>query len=168
MVQFSILLGLHIVLNDFHLKSTSFQAFRCFWKPRGEEVWSNSECWRFSSKTPVNTNFLRARSTVTVYPDHVIGHLARSKLWALRRYSINWFLILYFFWIQTRETREGWPLLTVETEVNGDSKSTNQKEPSLIGLGLSCRYKRFLFSLGCLKYFFLAVHFFNSLPQSPS
>ncbi len=24
-----------------------------------------------------------------------------------------------------RETREGWPLLTVETEVNGDSKSTN-------------------------------------------
>jgi hypothetical protein len=28
--------------------------------------------------------------------------------------------------VQTRETREGWPLLTVETEVNGDSKSTNE------------------------------------------
>ncbi len=27
--------------------------------------------------------------------------------------------------IMTRETREGWPLLTVETEVNGDSKRTN-------------------------------------------
>ncbi len=25
----------------------------------------------------------------------------------------------------TRETRDGWPLLSVETEVNGDSKSTN-------------------------------------------
>ncbi len=25
-----------------------------------------------------------------------------------------------------RETREGWPLLAVETEVNGDSKRTNE------------------------------------------
>ncbi len=34
----------------------------------------------------------------------------------------------------------GWPLLTVETEMNGDSKSTNERGPSLIGsLGLSCR-----------------------------
>ncbi len=32
-----------------------------------------------------------------------------------------------------RETREGWPLLTVETEVNGDSKSTNEKGPFLVG-----------------------------------
>jgi hypothetical protein len=24
-------------------------------------------------------------------------------------------------------TREGWPLLTVETQVNGDSKSTNKR-----------------------------------------
>jgi hypothetical protein len=38
------------------------------------------------------------------------------------------------------ETREGWPLLTVEFDVNGNSKSS---------LGLSWRYKRFLFSLGC-------------------
>ncbi len=28
---------------------------------------------------------------------------------------------------ETRETREGWPMLTVETEVNGDSKSTKKK-----------------------------------------
>ncbi len=30
-----------------------------------------------------------------------------------------------------RET--GWALLTVETEVNGDSKSTNERGPSLVG-----------------------------------
>ncbi len=28
---------------------------------------------------------------------------------------------------KTRETREGWPLLAFETEVNGDSKSTSEK-----------------------------------------
>ncbi len=68
-----------------------------------------------------------------------------------------------------KETREGWPLLTIETKGNGDSKSTNQRGPSLVGsLGLSCRrYKRFLFCLGCYslpstKYFFLTVHYFNS------
>jgi hypothetical protein len=32
----------------------------------------------------------------------------------------------------TRETREGWPLLTVENEVDGDSKSTNERGPSLV------------------------------------
>jgi hypothetical protein len=43
-----------------------------------------------------------------------------------------------------RDYREGWLLLTVETEVNGNSKSTNEKGPSLVGsLGSSCRYKRF-------------------------
>jgi hypothetical protein len=44
-------------------------------------------------------------------------------------------------------------VLTVETEVNGDSKSTNDSGPSLVSLigslGLSCKYKRFLFCLGC-------------------
>ncbi len=50
-----------------------------------------------------------------------------------------------------RETKEGWPLLTVETEANGDSKSANEKCLSLAGsLGSSCRYKRFLSCLGCL------------------
>ncbi len=52
----------------------------------------------------------------------------------------------------TRETREGWPLLTVETEANRDSKSTNERGPSLFGsLGSSCRYKRFLSCLGCSR-----------------
>ncbi len=60
----------------------------------------------------------------------------------------------------SRETRKGWPLLTVETEVNGDSKSTNERGSSLDGsLCLSCQYQRFLFcldrcSLPSTKYFF--------------
>ncbi len=68
----------------------------------------------------------------------------------------------------TRETRDGWPLLTVEAEMNGDLKSTNERGPSLVGsLGLCCRYKRFLSCLGCsirprTKYFFLTIHYFNS------
>jgi hypothetical protein len=38
--------------------------------------------------------------------------------------------------------------MTVETEVNGDSKSTNERGPSLDGsLGLSCWYMSLLFSL---------------------
>jgi hypothetical protein len=42
--------------------------------------------------------------------------------------------------------REGWSLLTVETEVNGDSKSTNERGPSLVSsLGMSCRYNSFCF-----------------------
>ncbi len=33
----------------------------------------------------------------------------------------------------TRETRAGWPLLTVETEVNVDSKMANERGPFLVG-----------------------------------
>jgi hypothetical protein len=29
--------------------------------------------------------------------------------------------------VKSRETREGWPLLTVKTELNGDSKRTNDR-----------------------------------------
>ncbi len=55
--------------------------------------------------------------------------------------------------------------MPVETEMNGDSKSTNERCRSLVGLlGLSCRYKRFLFCLGCssrpsTKYFFSLSQF---------
>ena len=35
--------------------------------------------------------------------------------------------------IFSRETREGWPLLTVEIEVNGDSKRTNDTVLYLVG-----------------------------------
>jgi hypothetical protein len=43
--------------------------------------------------------------------------------------------------IKARETRERWPELDVETEVIGDSKSTNERGLSLVdSLGLSCQY----------------------------
>ena len=45
---------------------------------------------------------------------------------------------------KTRETREGWPLLTLETEVNGDSRSTNERDSSLVGsLGSLCGARDF-------------------------
>jgi hypothetical protein len=66
-----------------------------------------------------------------------------------------------FFSVITRETREGWPQLTVGTEANGDSRSTNDRDPSfwLVRWAHLCRYNRFLSSLGCssrasTKYFF--------------
>jgi hypothetical protein len=68
----------------------------------------------------------------------------------------------------SRETREGWPLQTDQTEVNGDSKSTNETGPYLVGsLGLSCQYKRFCSALVALvgqveNIFFLTIHYFNS------
>jgi hypothetical protein len=81
--------------------------------------------------------------------------------------------IKYLFTIVFRKTRERWALLTVETEANGDSKSTNEKDPSLVGsLGSSCRYNRFLSCLGCssrlsTKYFFSSPCT-NSIHLSPS
>jgi hypothetical protein len=69
-----------------------------------------------------------------------------------------------------RLERGGWPLLTVETEVIGNSKSTNGRGPSLVGLlGLACQYKRLLFCLvpwllksARTNVFFLTVYYFNS------
>jgi hypothetical protein len=63
--------------------------------------------------------------------------------------------------------------MTVETEVNGDSRSTNDSCPTLVGsLGLSCLVKE-IFVLPWLLYsaqyktiFFLAVHYLNSLVPS--
>ncbi len=45
----------------------------------------------------------------------------------------------------------GWPLLTVETEMHGDSKRTNERGLSWLvcwACPAVCRYKRFLFCLG--------------------
>jgi hypothetical protein len=52
----------------------------------------------------------------------------------------------------------------VETEANGDSRSTYERGPSLVGsLGSSCQCKRFLSCLGCssqpsTKYLFSSLH----------
>jgi hypothetical protein len=39
----------------------------------------------------------------------------------------------------SRENREEWPLLTAETEVNGDSKSTNERGSFLGWFVWTCR-----------------------------
>ncbi len=72
--------------------------------------------------------------------------------------------------------REGWPLLAVETEVNRDSKSTNERDLSLVGsfcLSWRCQYKRFLFSLRFAalvcpvqNIIFLTIHYFSFVPIS--
>ncbi len=68
-----------------------------------------------------------------------------------------------------RETREGWPLLTVETEVNGSSKRTNEKGFFLgwfVGLVVPVQ-EIFGSALAALvgpvqNIFFLILHYFNS------
>jgi hypothetical protein len=48
--------------------------------------------------------------------------------------------------------REGWPLLTVETEANGDSRSTYERGKGVLHwLGSLCRYNTFLSCLGCSR-----------------
>ncbi len=69
--------------------------------------------------------------------------------------------------MRARETREGRPLPTVETEENGDSKSTNERDPSLVGsLDLPDLYERFCSALAALvgpvqNIFFFTVHYFT-------
>ncbi len=51
----------------------------------------------------------------------------------------------------SQKTREEWPLLTVATEVNGDSNSTNERGPSLVGsLGRSAGNRDFYPALAAL------------------
>ncbi len=68
----------------------------------------------------------------------------------------------------SRETREGWPLPTVETQVNGDSESTNESNPPRLVRWARCAGSRYFSSaLAVLvgpvqNIFFLCVHYFNS------
>ncbi len=62
--------------------------------------------------------------------------------------------------VLSRETREGWPQLSVETEVKRDSKRTNERGPFLVGT------REFRYALAALvgpvqNIFFLSVHCFN-------
>jgi hypothetical protein len=73
------------------------------------------------------------------------------------------------------DQRGGWPLPTVETELNRESNSKNERGPSLVdSLGLKCRYKRFLSCLGChsrpsTKYFIHHYTLFQIIcPQRPA
>jgi hypothetical protein len=68
-----------------------------------------------------------------------------------------------------RDAREGWPLLTVETEVDGDSKRTNDRDPSLIGsFGLVVPVQEIFVALAppvspVQNIIFLTAHFFTLL-----
>jgi hypothetical protein len=54
-----------------------------------------------------------------------------SKTWSIKIGRCKAQYVLYHENVWCRETREGWPLLTVETQVNWDSKSTNERGPFL-------------------------------------
>ena len=67
----------------------------------------------------------------------------------------------------SRETREGWPLLTVETEVNGDSKRTKRVLPWLVFWDCRAGKQDFVLPwtlVGPVQNIFsLTVHYFNSI-----
>jgi hypothetical protein len=62
----------------------------------------------------------------------------------------------------TRETRVGWPLQSVETEVNGDSKRKNDRGPSLVGsldsLCWDIRFWSLLYFPHCTLFHFISPH----------
>ncbi len=65
------------------------------------------------------------------------------------------------------ESREVWPLLTVETDVNGESKSTNERDPSLVRWACHAGTRDFCTAFAAQvgpvqNIFFLTVHFFSS------
>jgi hypothetical protein len=66
-----------------------------------------------------------------------------------------------------RKTRGGWPLLTVETEVNGDPKITNEMGlPSLVHWACRAGSRDFCPALAALdvsvqNIFFRTIHNFN-------
>jgi hypothetical protein len=73
--------------------------------------------------------------------------------------------IASFDTVKYRKTREGWSLLSVETEANG-TLTSNERGPSLVGsLGSSCRDNGFLSFLGCSSHRTL-IHFIS--PHSPT
>jgi hypothetical protein len=70
-------------------------------------------------------------------------------------------LLISLLKLPSSKTREGWSLKTVETEVNGDSKSTNEN-----GLPWLVRWATRagtidLYHAMTANYFFLTVHYFN-------
>ncbi len=65
-----------------------------------------------------------------------------------------------FLFYKTIETREGWPLLTVETKVNRDSKRTNERGLSLGWFIALVVPVQGIFVLPCCSS--KPIHFFNS------
>jgi hypothetical protein len=69
-----------------------------------------------------------------------------------------------------RETGEGWPLMTVETEANGDLWSTNERGSSTVG-SLGCRagkrhfYSAYVALVSPVQMFFSSPHTFSLCPH---
>jgi hypothetical protein len=92
-----------------------------------------------------------------------------SKTWSIKIGRVQGTVQYYYEHVWCRETREGWPLLTVETEVNGDSKSSNERGglPWLVCWTCVAGTRDFCSALAALgspvqNIFFLTVHYFNS------
>jgi hypothetical protein len=70
-----------------------------------------------------------------------------SKGYKVDGFKVSWGLEARTFVRSVKRTGEGWPLLTVETEVNGDSKNRIERGPSFtfvgwfVGLVVPVRYK---------------------------
>ncbi len=87
-----------------------------------------------------------------------------DAVWAHGTRTTKARLALNFKFVTTKKTREGWPLLTVETDVNGDSMSTNVL-PWFVPL--ACRAGTWDSCLGwsslpIAKKIFLRIHYFHS------
>ncbi len=64
--------------------------------------------------------------------------------------------------VGTSETSEGWPLLAVETEVNGDSKKTNEKGSFLVVHWACASTRDLCFALAALAGPVQNILYFNS------
>ncbi len=68
----------------------------------------------------------------------------------------------------TRETREKWPLLTVETEINGYSNRTNERGPFLVRWACHAGTRDFCSALATLVGPVQNFNFNSSVPILPS
>ncbi len=74
-------------------------------------------------------------------------HLSLNAVYNVRMYVwtyIHSYILTHTQLASERPKREASAPLTAVSQVNGDSKSSNERDPFLVGsLGFSCRYKRF-------------------------
>ncbi len=93
-------------------------------------------------------NYLMAGRRINQLATHSFAPLLVLLISFQITFFFSSFFHLFFLLVGIRETRDRRPLLTVKTEANRDSRSTNEKGPSLVGslVGSWCRYKRFFYS----------------------
>ncbi len=145
---------------------------KCLWKGKQDLYSSMTEgnhagvcsCFETSLAAPLSSNVTNDTDSV-LSPSMVIFTTFTIFLIKRRKNRNPVYVFLGCGWLKhhPKETREGWPLLTIETEANGDSRTQGSLGPSLVG---SCRYKICLSCLGCssrtcTKYFFPLRTLFN-------